>query len=79
MIIVVLIVVGIVAALAARKSGRKGRRKEVNYNVFFVIGICWFPLGIVFMTIDSPLGFMFFPLGLAYLAIGLVGTRKQRK
>ena len=54
--------------------------KETNYQVFFMIGIIWLPVGVVFMiTINSAIGIAFMAMGIIYMAIGLANRDKWEK
>lgn len=77
-LVAILIIVGIIAALVWRKR-REEKPGEVDFRVFFILGFCWFPLGVVFMVVEIPIGFVFFALGLVYLAIGLANRDKWKK
>jgi len=51
-----------------------------NYQVFFILGIMWIPIGIVFMmTINLVIGIAFLGMGASYLAIGLANRDKWKK
>ena len=77
-IVGILVITGILAILLWKK--RKGQPSaESDYRVFFILGICWFPLGIVFMALDLPIGYVFFILGIVYLVIGLANRDKWKK
>lgn len=77
-IVGILIVMGIIALFVWRM--RKGEKPgETDYRVFFILGICWFPLGVVFMATENPIGYVFFGLGLVYLVIGLANRDKWKK
>lgn len=52
---------------------RKGEQREPAYQVFFILGITWIPLGI---ALDMP---VFYILGIAYMIIGLVNRDKWSK
>ena len=47
--------------------------------VFFIIGISWIPIGIVFMiTVNSVIGIAFMGMGISYMAIGLANKDKWK-
>ena len=75
----VLVSLGILALLVAFfgifvwNMRKKGWKHETDYKAFFVMGVVWFPLGLLF---DMP---FFFILGLAYMAIGLANKDKWGK
>jgi len=85
--LIVSIFVGIIAVLIGiatfdlgNKMKKVGIMKKTNYEVFFIIGIAWIPIGIVSMiTINIAIGFAFMAMGIGYLAIGLVNRDKWEK
>jgi len=59
---------------------RKGAKTETDYRAFYVLGICFAPLGIVLMiTIGNPGMLGMTGLGVAYIAIGLANRDKWKK
>ena len=59
---------------------KKDKVKEPNYQVFFIIGMSWLPIGVVFMiTINTTIGIAFMGMGTAYIAIGLANRDKWEK
>jgi hypothetical protein len=85
-IVVGLIILGlfVFVALRRRKETKPG---ETNYRDFFVLGITFLPLGIIYEivffvsgnTVFLVLGLAFVALGLSYLAIGLKNRDKWKK
>ena len=75
-LLIILIGVGFVIIL---KSSKK--KRPTDYYNFFIMGLTWFPLGIVFMTTieDNSVGSFFFILGLVYMAIGLSHKKEWKK
>ncbi len=67
-IIAALLLVGFVIAIIAMINRRKENRKP-NYIAFFIIGICWIPLGI------STGNYLFSIIGLLCLIVGLVNRK----
>ena len=74
----ILVIIGVIA-LVVWKKRKEQPSAEPDYRVFFIIGVCWFPLGVVFMSTDNPAGYVFFVLGLVYLVIGLANRDKWKK
>jgi len=61
------------------KKKTKKSKEEPNYLAFFIMGICFFPMGIIFTAVIS-LGFMgFIGMGLIYMVIGLINREKWKK
>ncbi len=74
---VLMVVLLAVMLLYFRKN--PGKRKETDYYTFFVIGISWVPLGIVFwLTLNMPFGMVLFAIGLCWMAIGLANRDKWK-
>jgi heme A synthase len=77
-IVGILVIIGVLLIIVWKK--RKGQPSaETDYRVFFILGICWFPLGIVFMASNLPIGYVFFIIGFVYLVIGLANRDKWGK
>jgi hypothetical protein len=80
-----LLVVGILLALVLWKRRKEGKVEEPDYRAFFVMGLTWFPAGVVLMIVyfvsDIPfvIGMPLFAMGLVYLAIGLANRDKWKK
>ena len=76
-IAVAAIVLAILGILFMKKSGWK---RKVDYRNYFIMGIFWLPLGIVFSIIlEDIVGFWFLLMALAYLSIGLKNRDKWGK
>ena len=74
LVVIVLLVLFVV--LKKRKDGNMG---EPNYQVFFILGIAWIPIGVVFMfIINLVIGIAFIGMGAAYMAIGLANRDKWK-
>ena len=90
LLIILIAAVGIVTALLVWKRKKEVKLEEPNYRAFFVMGIIWFPIGIVSMFIvlildipPFPIGFVagmpLFAMGLIYFIIGLTNRDKWKK
>jgi len=53
------------------------QKYELNYRLFFIFGIIWFPLGIVFYNTTKNIGFLI--MGLIFLIIGIVNKEKWKE
>jgi hypothetical protein len=74
---VLVIVVTIVLLVRRRKIDPK--KEEVNYQMFFIMGISFLPLGIIFSVTINP-GFMaFIAMGLIYMILGLAHRDEWEK
>jgi hypothetical protein len=79
LILGVILVLGILVAILAFKRKSKGELREPDYRVFFILGICFTGMGVVFMTTIST-GFIgIMGLGIVYMIIGLANRDKWKK
>ena len=79
-ILIILIIVGIIIAFIVWKKKKERKYEEPDYRAFFIMGICFIPLGLIFtITVDNP-GFIGITgFGLIYMAIGLANRDKWKK
>ena len=85
LVIAGLILVGILIAITLKKK-KEGKSGESNYRALFILGVTFFPLGIIYeivffmsdTTVFLVLGLAFIAMGTSYLAIGL-GNRDKWK
>ena len=79
-IIIGFIIVGVLVALLLWKlRHEKKPKKEPDYRAFFIMGISFLPVGIIFTAAISP-GFIgFTAIGLIYMTIGLANRDKWKK
>ena len=79
-LLALLVLIGIILLLIVWKKKKEGIVKEPNYQVFFVLGIMWFPVGVIFLfAVNSVIGFAFMAMGIAYLAISIGNRDKWKK
>lgn len=77
---IIAVFIGIIVFFTLRINQKEGVKKEVDYRVFFIIGISFLPLGIVLTFVVGNPGFIgFMGLGIAYIAIGLANRDKWKK
>ena len=78
-ILALLVLLGIVAIIVAKKT--KGKKRPTDYYALFIMGIVWFPFGILMwlMDKDSSLGIIFIALGAIYTAMGLAHKKDWAK
>ena len=76
-VLVVLVALGVLAIVISKKK----TNKSTNYFSLFVMGIVWFPLGLVMWIInrDLTIGNVFTVLGFVYLAMGLAHKSEWKK
>ena len=74
----VLILIGMILVLLVWKKRKEGVFREPDYRAFFIMGIIFLPLGIVFLVIyttrDLPfaVSIPFIAMGIIYMTIGIV-------
>jgi hypothetical protein len=78
-LVAILVLIGIVLTLVFWKKKEGSGIDETNYQVFFILGICLFPVGLVFL-INGNIAFIgLVGMGLIYLIIGLSNRNKWEK
>ena len=70
-IVIGLIVIGLVIVLY---SQFKKEKIKPNYRLFFILGMTWVPLGVVFYKTTRNIGFLI--MGVIFLIIGLINKDK---
>ena len=74
------LIVGIAAALIIVKRKKTGDIREPDYRAFFLMGICFLPVGIpLSIAIGNPGLMGISALGLFYMVIGLANRDKWDK
>ena len=77
LVLATLIVIGVLFVILLFKMKKEGKTREINYQVFFYLGISWIPIGCVFMiAINTVLGIAFMGMGASYVVIGLANRDK---
>ena len=75
--VVAIIVIGFVVLVVTLKRQKQEEVRSIDYRTFFIIGICWLPMGIVFWIImDLAFGIPVFVMGVTLLTIGLLNRNK---
>ena len=70
-VLVAIIILGVFAYFASK--AKKGKKQEPDYRTFFILGICWIPLG--FATDNH----IFSIVGAAFLVLGLANKDKWKE
>ncbi|KPJ55120.1 hypothetical protein AMJ47_01180 [Parcubacteria bacterium DG_72] len=73
--LILILIVTIVLGVIVFKRAKEGKRKP-DYKTLYIIGISWFPLGVVFTASGSSVGIVFSAIGLGFLAAGLMNRDK---
>ena len=76
---VIVAIIGVIVFYTLQKKQKEGTAKETDYRAFFILGISFLPMGILF-AISVNIGFIGITvLGLIYLMIGLKNRDKWNK
>ena len=77
-ILIIILLVLIATIFIVQKKKKEGINKEIDYRAFFIMGIYFLPLGIIFTATINP-GFIgFIGMGIIYMAIGLANRDKWK-
>ena len=80
LILIVLITIGILLTLIVFKKKKEGKFKDPDYRAFFILGICFLPVGIpVAIAADNPGLLGLSAIGIVYIAIGLANRDKWKE
>jgi len=73
------VIVGVIVLYVMQKKKKEGVYEDPDYRAFFIMGICFLPMGIIFTTTVN-IGFMgITALGIIYMVIGLSNRDKWEK
>jgi len=78
-IIAILVVLGIILLMIVLKKKEDRIYEEPDYKVFFIMGINFIPIGLVFVVVVSPAFFWIIAIGFCYIAISLANKDKWKK
>ena len=76
---IIAVTIGIIVFFALKKQKKEGTYKDPDYRSFFIMGICFLPIGIIFTSTISPAFIGFLGIGVCYMAIGLANRDKWKK
>ena len=78
-IVIIILLLGIIIPYITFNKKKQRNYIEPDYRTFFILGICFLPIGIIFMITVNP-GFMrIFASGIIYMSIGLTNQDNRRK
>ena len=78
-LLIILVLLGIVMIYVLYKKNTKNTLQDVDYKMFLILGLSFFPIGFIFMILISP-GFIgIFGLGVIYLILGIVNHDKWKE
>lgn len=75
---VITLVVGLLVLYMLQKKKSEGNYREPDYRAFFIMGICFLPMGLIFTSTISPAFISFLAIGVIYMAIGLANRDKWK-
>jgi len=78
-ILIVTVLIGVVTIYLFKIKKKEWFTEETDYRVFFILGISFLPMGIIFTSTVSPAFISFIGLGICYMAIGLANRDKWKK
>ena len=75
-----LIILGLTIIIIISKKKKEDNYLKLDYYSFFIMGICFLPIGVIFVIIINNPGFLGMSgLGAFYLTISLVNRDKWKK
>ena len=77
-VISILVMIGIALILGYRIKNKEETFKEPDYRAFFIMGISFLPMGIIFSSVIHPAFVSFLALSIIYMAIGLANLDKWK-
>lgn len=78
-ILILLLIIGIISIILFWKNKKNIKKIENDYQTFYILGICFLPMGII-LSATISIGFIgIVALGLIYLMIGLANIDKWKK
>ena len=69
----------IATVLIIKKKKKEIATKEIDYRAFFILGISFLPMGIIFSSTISPAFIGFIGMGACFMVIGLANKDKWKK
>jgi uncharacterized membrane protein YoaK (UPF0700 family) len=79
LIIALLFILVVILTIVFLKKQKENKFEEPDYQIFFIMGISFLPIGFVFIIAINPAFFSFLAIGLCYIAIGLANKDKWKK
>lgn len=77
-VISILVMIGIALILGYWIKNKEGTFKEPDYRAFFIMGISYLPMGIIFSILIHPAFISFLALSIIYITIGLANLDKWK-
>ena len=78
MMLILLVLILIVTIFLGVLVFKRTKEIKPDYKTLYIIGISWFPLGIIFMASGLSVGVVFSIMGLCFLAVGLMNKDKWK-
>lgn len=76
---IIAVTIEIIVFFTLKKQKKEGTYRDLDYRAFFILGISFLPMGIIFTTTISPAFIGFIGIGVCYMAIGLANRDKWVK
>ena len=77
---IIILTISIILTAVIWKRKKEGKYEEPDYRTFFILGICFLPMGIpLFITTQNPGLLGLSAIGIIYLVIGLKNKDKWKK
>ncbi|MBW2967084.1 hypothetical protein KY362_01215 [Candidatus Woesearchaeota archaeon] len=77
LIVSALVVLGLTIATVLFYS--KHKMPPTDYYTFFILGICWTPLGVLGFVLKNPGFYGLFVMGIVFMALGLAHRKDWKK
>ena len=79
-LVAIFVLLGVVISFIFWKKKKEMKNGgETDYRAFFIMGISFLPMGIIFTAVISPAFISFLALGIIYMSIGLANRDKWEK
>ena len=80
-ILILVAILIVVLAIVAIINTKKGKKHKTDYYALFIMGVTWFPFGIImwFVDRDGTIWNIFTILGFIYLVMGLTHKKEWKK
>ena len=76
---IIAVTVGVIVLFVMKKQKKEGTYKVTDYRAFFIMGISFLPMGLIFTSTISPAFISFIAIGIIYMSIGIANRDKWVK
>jgi len=75
----IVVLIGLITVFLVWKRNKGEIQQEPDYRVFFILGLCFTPMGLIFITtLNNPGLLGLTGMGIVYLVIGLANKDKWK-